>query len=162
MERSRSDNTLFYVFFFITNQMPDGYPLILRTEDGKLKVDWEIFAEFNDQHFKYFVEGESSDPHPLRIMIKRASYWGPDKDKFTELNDYLCFGISAPPFPEEGKFAFVKKGSPLADKLEQSLPWGKPPVSGIVEFEKVKLAHGNEHLMIKSIVTDGWFSPTAP
>ncbi len=161
MERSRADNSLFYVFFYITKQMPDGLPLILRTEDGKLKVDWEIFAEFHDQHFKYFVKGENPGPHPLRIMIKRASYWGPDKDKFTDLNDYLCFGISSPPYPEEGEFAFIKKGSPLAAKLEQSLPWGKPPVSGIVEIEKVKLSHGDEHLIIKNIVTDGWFSPTA-
>ncbi|NOX98402.1 MAG: hypothetical protein GXP30_01505, partial [Verrucomicrobia bacterium] len=95
------------------------------------------------------------------VMLKRASFWGPDKERFTTLNDYLCFGISAPPFPEDGEFAFIKKGSPLATKLEQSLPWGKSPVSGIIVFEKIKLPHGEKHLMIKSIVTDGWFSPTA-
>ena len=122
-------------------------------------MDWEIFAEFNDQHFKYFTKGEDQGPHPLRIMLKRASYWGADKDKFTDLNDYLCFGVSAPPFPEEGEFVFIKKDDPLAANLEQSLPWGQRPISGIVELEKVKFAHGQSHLVIKNIITDGWFSP---
>ena len=161
MERSRSDNTLFYVFLLTTKKLPDGFPVILRTEKGALKVDWEIFAEFNDQHFKYFVKSEDRGQHPLRMMLKRASYWGPDKDKFADLNDYLCFGVSAPPFLDKGEFAFVKIGTPLAKQLEASLPWGQHPLSGIVELEKVKFAHGQDHLVIKSIVTDGWFSPPA-
>lgn len=158
MERSRGDNTLFYVFLLSTKRLPDGFPIILRTENGKLKVDWEIFAEFNDQHFKYFVKSEDRGPHPLRLMLKRASYWGPDKEKFTDLDDYLCFGVSSPPFLDKGEFTFVKKGTPLAKQLEASLPWGQRPLSGIVELEKVKFAHGQDHLVIKRIVTDGWFS----
>ena len=159
MERSHADSTLFYVFLFITKDLPDGFPLILRTENKALKVDWEIFAEFHDLHFKNFSQGDFRGPHPLRIMMKRASYWGPDKDKFTDLKDYLCYGVSSPLFSEEGEFAFIKKGTPLANKLEKGLQWGQRPNMVIAELKKVKFAHSQDHLVIKNVITYGWFSP---
>ena len=137
-----------------------GFPIIIRVEDGNLKVDWEIFAEFNDQHFVKFLKGELPNPGTFRLVMERKSdYYGTDRDDFADLDDYLVYQVSTPygEIDEFSEYAFVKKDSEMASQLDAAVGLGDEPLAVILTLERTAFDHGRKHYVVKDYVREGWF-----
>jgi hypothetical protein len=150
----------YWVYLVSASDEDQGYPVIVRVEDGNLKVDWEIYSEFQDQHFVQFLKGSIASPHTFRLVIQRSSsYYGPDRSEFTELDDHLVYEIN-PPYGDLGEFseyAFVKRDSELAKKLDEVVGLNDEPLAVIITLEQKKFSHGVTHEVITDYVTEGWF-----
>lgn len=161
MEMDEEMGGPYWVYLISTKEGDQGFPVIVRVEDGNLKVDWEIFVEFHDRHLAKFLEGEMSNPGTYRVVLERKSdYYGLDRDSFSDLDDYYVFGINAP-YGELNEFsdaAFVRRDSPMASDLDAVVGLNDEPLAVILTLERVSFPHGTEHLVIKEYVTEGWFT----
>lgn len=150
----------YWVYLVSTSDADQGFPLILRVEDGNLKVDWEIYSEFYDRHFVRFREGAMSRPSTFRVVIERVSeYYGPDREAFTDQDDYFVYQINPPygDLNEFSEYAFVDKDSEIAKKLESVVGLGEEPLAVIVTLDEKPFNHGVKHLVITEYLTEGWF-----
>tara|TARA_R110002096_G_scaffold85802_10_gene197879 strand:+ start:4215 stop:6704 length:2490 start_codon:yes stop_codon:yes gene_type:complete len=150
----------YWVYLVSTSDLDQGYPIIIREENGFLKVDWEIFSEFHDKHFVKFQEGAIASPRTLRVVVERVSdYFGPDREGFSDLSDYFVYQIN-PPYGDLNEFstyAFVKKNSSLAGQLESVVGLSDEPLAVIVTLEEKAFPHGIRHLVVTDYLTEGWF-----
>ncbi|MEM9284235.1 MAG: hypothetical protein AAGA96_20650, partial [Verrucomicrobiota bacterium] len=160
MELDPSVGGPYWVYLVSTSDIDQGYPVIVRTEGGDLKVDWEVYSEFRDKHYVKFLEGSIASPHTLRVVIERVSdYYGPDREAFPNLSDYYVYQVN-PPYGglnEFSSYAFVKKDSQLASELDSVVGLNEEPLAVIVTLEEKPFAHGINHLMVTDYVTEGWF-----
>ncbi|MDF1826332.1 MAG: hypothetical protein P1U68_16925 [Verrucomicrobiales bacterium] len=160
MEQDVSLGGPYWVYLVSTSDVDQGYPVIIREEDGNLKVDWEIYSEFQDQHFVEFQKGAIASPHTFRLVIERVSdYYGSDRDGFTNLDDFYVYQINPPygDLSEFSEYAFVKKDSGLAAELEKVVGLNDEPLAVILTVEQKAFAHGVKHIEITDYVTEGWF-----
>lgn len=150
----------YWVFIVSTSDTEEGFPLIVRTENGLLKVDWEIFAEFYDQHFLRFRDGLMPPPATFRVIIERFSdYFGSDKEAFTDLKDHLVYQVN-PPYGDLNEFSeyvFVKKDTEIAKKLEGLVRLGDEPLAVVVTIDQKAFEHGVKHFVVTDLITEGWF-----
>ncbi len=158
LDESTENGGPYWIFFVTTPAAPDGYPAIVRRTPDGFKVDWECFVEFNDRLFVNFFNSGEAGPKQFRVVLKRTDYWGPDRPQFANLQNYICYRVDLP-YTELDHYAFIANDDPLADELSQKVTWGMPPLASIVSFERVNFAHGQSHLKIVELVTDGWHSP---
>lgn len=160
MEQDTEIGGPYWVYLVSTSDTDQGYPVIVRIEDGNLKVDWEIYSEFQDQHFAQFLKGSIASPRTFRLVIERVSdYYGPDRIEFSELEDHLVYQIN-PPYGDLGEFseyAFVKRDSELAKQLDEVVGLSDEPLAVIISLEQKKFSHGVTHEVITNYVTEGWF-----
>ncbi|MEM9015525.1 MAG: hypothetical protein AAGC68_00830 [Verrucomicrobiota bacterium] len=150
----------YWVYLVSTSDIDQGFPIIIRVEDGNLKVDWEIYSEFEDEHFVQFQKGGIASPHSFRLVIERVSdYYGPDRDQFPDLDSYYVYQVN-PPYGDLNEYAesaFVKQGSPLATELDKVVGLNDEPLAVIVTLEQDSFPHGVKHLVISDYITEGWF-----
>ncbi|MEO0415656.1 MAG: hypothetical protein AAF226_11970 [Verrucomicrobiota bacterium] len=135
-----------------------GVPIIVRMEGDQLKVDWNVFAEFHDQHFAASKKGRMELPRSFRLVVERASeYYGPDRDRFPGIDDYLICKVSSPLDLTARDWVFVKKGTPQAKELDQVLKVGDDPLAMIIELDLKTFSHDINHWMVSDVVSEGWF-----
>ncbi len=160
MEQDVSLGGPYWVYLVSTSDTDYGFPIIVRTEDGNLKLDWEIYSEFRDRHFVRFREGYLSRPSTFRVVIERVSdYFGTDRANFKDLATYNVYQVK-PPYGEPDEFseyAFVKKDSPLAKKLDAVVGLNDEPLAVMVTIDEKLLDHGTKHFVITDYLTEGWF-----
>lgn len=160
MEPDKTMGGPYWIYMISTNDNDSGFPIIIREEDGLLKVDWEVYAEFKDEHFVKFLEGDISSPHTLRVVMNRVSdYYGPDREGFTDLDDYFVYQVN-PPYGglnEFSTYAFVKKDSEIANQFEEVITLNQEALAVIVTIEEKPFPHGINHYIISDYVTEGWF-----
>jgi len=160
VEESAVDGNPYWVYFVSTSDQDPGYPVLIRVEDGNLKIDWEIYAEFQDRHFARFLEGGIASPHTFRVLLEQKSdYFGADREGFSDLDQYLVFDVY-PPYGGPGEYtasAFVKKGSELAERLDQDVSLAADPLAVIVTLDWQSFSHGIKHLIVTEYRTEGWF-----
>lgn len=160
MEQSTELGGPYWVYLVSTSDADQGFPLIIRVEDGNLKVDWEIYSEFFDRHFVRFREGTMPRPSTFRVVIERVSdYYGTDREAFTNMDDYLVYQINPPygDLNEFSEYAFVEKDSEIAKKLEGVVGLGEEPLAVIVTLDEKPFSHGVKHFVITEYLTEGWF-----
>ena len=150
----------YWVYLISQSDDDQGYPFIIRVEDGNLKVDWESHSEFFDQHWVKFQQGGIAVPHTFRVAIERVSdYYGPDRDQFENLGDYFVYKIN-PPYGGDDEFmeyAFVKKDSELAARLDEDAGLGEEALAVMLTLDHEQFPHGEKHLVVRDYVSEGWF-----
>jgi len=160
MEADKELGGPYWVYLISTSDTEQGFPLIIREEDGLLKVDWESFSEFEDRHFVQFQRGAIASPRPFRLVVERVSdYYGSDRDGFETLDDYYVYQVN-PPYGDLNEFsdyAFVKMDSESAKRLDEVVGLGEQPLAVIVTISQEAFPHGVKHLVITDYVTEGWF-----
>ncbi|NRB72772.1 MAG: hypothetical protein HRU46_00275 [Verrucomicrobiales bacterium] len=160
MEPNKEIGGPYWVYLISTSDNDSGFPMIIREEDGLLKVDWEVFSEFQDEHFVKFLAGDIPSPHTLRVVINRVSdYYGPDRDGFTNLDDYFVYQVN-PPYGglnEFSTYAFVKKDSPIAARFEEVVSLNEDALAVIITMEEKAFPHGINHYVVTDYITEGWF-----
>jgi hypothetical protein len=159
MELDTSIGGPYWVFIVSTSDEAEGFPFIVRTENGLLKADWEIFAEFSDRQFLRFRDGKMAPPATFRLILERfTDYYGSDRDAFTDLGNYLVYQVY-PPYGETefSEYVFVKKDSELGGKLDKLVGIGDEPLAVVLTLDQQAFAHGVKHYVITEIVTEGWF-----
>jgi len=160
MEQSTELGGPYWVYLISTSDADQGFPLIIRVEEGNLKVDWEIYSEFNDRHFVRFRDGTMPRPSTFRVVIERVSdYYGTDREAFTNVKDYYVYQVNPPygDLNEFSEYAFVKKDSEVAAKLEKVVGLGDEPLAVIVTLDERAFEHGVKHFVISDYLTEGWF-----
>ena len=160
MEQSAELGGPYWVYLISTTDADQGFPLIIRVEDGNLKVDWEIYSEFNDRHFVRFRDDTMPRPSTFRVVIERVSdYYGTDREAFTNVKDYYVYQVNPPygDLNEFSEYAFVKKDSEVAAKLEKVVSLGDEPLAVIVTLDEKDFEHGVKHFVITDYLTEGWF-----
>ena len=148
----------FWIYNVITSEDAVEFPIVVRQEKDLLKVDWGIYAEFRDQLFVKFNNGEIAGKQKFKLIIEHLStYYGTDAEAFTNLKDYYVFRL-APPYGSKDleEVAFVAKTSPIGTKLNELVPLNSSPLAVTVELENQSFPHGVNHLVITRVVTDGW------
>ena len=159
MEESEGPGKPYYIFFATTPDVPQGFPVVLRLTPSGYKVDWECFVEFHDSQFAKFHDSGEDGPKTFRVVMKRAPYWGQDRNKFTNLDDFLCYQIELP-YTEQDYYAFVPRSEPLSLELEKKqITWGQPPLAGMLTFKRTMFDHGVSHLVITDFVSEDWHRP---
>ena len=158
MEESAGPGKPYYIYFVTTPKVPQGFPAIVRRTPEGFKLDWECFVEFHDSHFVKFFDSKQEGPKSFRVVLKRAEYWGEDRGRFTDLDNYLCYRIELP-YADLDYYAFVPRDQPLASELQGMVDWGKPPLAGIITFKRESFPHGASHLKITDFVTEDWYRP---
>lgn len=160
MEEDEEMGGPYWVFLVSTSDVDQGFPVIIRVENGLLKVDWEIYSEFEDRHFVQFQKGAIASPHSFRLVVERVSdYYGSDRDGFENLDDYYVYQVN-PPYGDLNEFsnyAFVKADSEIARSLDEVVGLGEQPLAVIVTLSQEGFPHGVKHLVITEYVTEGWF-----
>jgi hypothetical protein len=160
MEADKELGGPYWVYLVSTSDTEQGFPLIIREEDGLLKVDWESFSEFEDRHFVQFQRGSIASPRTFRLVVERASdYYGSDRDGFETLDDYHVYQVN-PPYGDLNEFsdyAFVNTDSEIAKRLDEVVGLGEQPLAVIVTVSQEAFPHGVKHLVITDYVTEGWF-----
>lgn len=160
MEQDETMGGPYWVYLVSTSDTDQGFPVIVRVEEGKLKVDWEIYSEFEDRHFAKFREGAIASPHTFRLVAERMSdYYGPDKDTFADIGNYLVYQVN-PPYGnlnEFSEYAFVEKDSETARQLDAVVGLSDDPLAVIITLEQRTMAHGTKHFIVTDYVTEGWF-----
>ena len=160
MEPNKKSGGPYWVYLISSSENDPGFPMIIREEDGLLKVDWEVFSEFQDERFVKFLAGDIPSPHTLRVVINRVSdYYGLDRDGFTNLDDYFVYRVK-PPYGglnEFSTYAFVKKDSPIAARFEEVISLNQDPLAVIITMEEKPFPHGINHYVITDYITEGWF-----
>jgi hypothetical protein len=158
MEESSGPGKPYYIYFVTTPKVPQGFPAIVRRTPDGLKLDWECFVEFHDSHFVKFHDNKEEGPKSFRVVLKRAEYWGEDRNSFADLDNYICYRVELP-YAEVDYYAFVARDQPLAEELQGMVDWGRPPLAGIITFKRENFPHGVSHLKITDFVTEDWFRP---
>lgn len=159
LETDTSVGGPYWVFIVSTSDADDGFPLIVRIEDGLLKVDWEIFAEFSDRHFLRFRDGKMATPANLRVIMERFSdYYGTDRAEFADLDKYYVYQ-AYPPYGDAAftEFVFVEKDSEAGRELDKWIGLGSEPLAVIVTLDQKTFPHGKRHLVVTKWISDGWF-----
>ncbi len=163
---SESDPSLggpFWVFTISSGEVDSGFPLIVRVEDGNLKVDWDIFSEFFDRRYLRFREASMPEPATFRVVLEQLSdYYGSDRDQIKDLSDYLVYNVSMP-YGGDGEFsdaAFVKKDSEVAKELSKIMKLGEDPLAVTITLEKRAFDHGTKHFIITKLFPEGWIQDT--
>lgn len=160
MEADKELGGPYWVYLISTSDTEQGFPLIIREEDGLLKVDWESFSEFEDRHFVQFQRGAIASPRTFRLVVERVSdYYGSDRNGFETLDDYYVYQVN-PPYGDLNEFsdyAFVKMDSEIAKRLDEVVGLGEQPLAVIVTISQEAFSHGVKHLVITDYVTEGWF-----
>lgn len=147
----------YWVYVVSTNDKDEGFPLIIRVEEGNLKIDWQIYSEFYDKHFARFLKGLVPRPSTFRVIVEQLTeYYGPDRAAFTDLEDYYVYQVTAP-YDEINEFAFVKKDSETAKKLQEVVGLGKQPLAVIITLDEKTFGPGVKHYVITDYLTEGWF-----
>lgn len=157
LDESTENGGPYWIFFVTMPTAPAGFPAIVRRTPEGFKVDWECFAEFNDRLFVNFFESGQAGPEEFRVVLKRTDYWGPDRPQFADLEKYLCYRVELP-YTDLDHYAFIAIDTPLAEELGKKVTWGVPPLASIVSFQRMNFSHGQSHLMIVGLVTEGWHS----
>lgn len=148
----------FYAFYVSFEGAETEFPMVVRKEGDAYKVDWRLYAECKDRLFAEFRDSGESGPASFYLVMQRHSYWGKDRTQFRELENLNCYKIE-PPYPGFETFVFLPKDSPHVALIEEIAGWGLPPVDVVLEMERRKFAHGESHLVIKSIKKTSWVAP---
>jgi len=147
-----------FVFFLTFAQDQDGFPIVVIEKDGNHGLDWELFVEFRDRHFKTFVEEQSKSPESFRVVIWRVTYWPPDRDQIPDVDSLICYRID-PPYSGFTQFAFVPKDTEKGQSLLNQLSWQADPLAAEVEMHWEKFPNGRPYLTIDRILSTTWVKP---
>ncbi len=130
-----------------------GTPLIIRVENGNLKIDWEVFSEFYDRHFVAFIDGKIQPPSPFRVVMERVRIKGG-----AELDGYACYKLNPPygGYLEHQQYAYVDLGTTEGQKVTDTVALGDAPLAVIITLDKKELPTGKQSLIITELLHEGW------
>ena len=147
-----------FVFFVTFQGEADGFPVIVLEKDDTYHVDWELFVEFRDRHFKKFVEEKRTEPDNFRVVIQRVEYWESDRNEIPNLDSLICYKID-PPYPGFTVHAFVPKNSDEGKAMIEQLTWKSDPLAAEVTMHWEKFSNGTPYLTIDQIASPSWVRP---
>ncbi len=147
-----------FVFFLTFAGDQDGFPIVVIDQQGTYGLDWELFVEFRDRHFKTFVEEQRKAPESFRVVIWRVTYWPPDRDQIPDVDSLICYRID-PPYSGFTQFAFVPKDTERGQSLLNKLSWQADPLAAEVEMHWEVFPNGRPYLTIDRILSTTWVKP---
>lgn len=151
----------FWVYqIFESGEEESGLPIVVRPENGDLKVDWKIYSEFRDRHFVKYTEEGASGLKSFHLIAERViDYQGVDRPGFTEIDKYDCYKIFPPygDYKANIQYAFVEKNSTVANGLKSLFTENSTALATVLTLGRESFSHGIKHYVIKDF-QEGWLS----
>jgi hypothetical protein len=152
--KSSPSGRILWNFKVITRAVPKGFPLAVEDTPDGLRTDWEFFAQCRDDRLKTFLNNPAAPSGLFFVSLMRAHPF-PDMLPAKDFPNFVLFTI-APPGPGEDRAnVFVRKDTPLADRVEKLYAWGTlyAPV--------LTLTHKSGFVEITGIARENW-RPSVP
>lgn len=130
-EKTPEIGTPLCVFQVSGPDLPEPLPVMVESSHDGWKVDWLTFTEFKDKLLLRFLQKWQDEPARFHVMVRRTHYFDED---VPNLEKRHCFELM-PPTPGYSGFAFVSKGSALAQSLDRTIGWEIANVAAIVELQ---------------------------
>lgn len=102
----------------ITEDNYQEIPVLMSREDEGYMVDWEFVVEYNPLSWEEFRAKKPSEPIVFRTLLSPAEYYN---FQFADSKVYQCFKIDDRQLGFVGVYAYVKRDTPVSDRLEQEM-----------------------------------------
>ncbi len=148
IEKSESDDT-------------GGFPIIIREQDGELKIDWEVFQEFAEKTFVSFLDAQRPIAGDYRVVAEQISTYPESQGQPpVDLSENIIYEISLPygGYRAHSTYAFVEKDTPLGRELDNLIAIGDDPLATILSLEKSRGANGENYFTIRDLLNEGWLT----
>lgn len=128
--------------------------LLERTPDGQYLVDWEYVVEYNPQSWEAFRKQRPSEAQIFRVLLTPADYYN---FEFADSRVYQSFKIEDRETGFVGLYAFVKRDSEVARKLEEEMRLSLP-LPCMVKLQFPPNAQADSVVEITEWVRKGWMA----
>ncbi len=129
-DKSPEIGTPLCVFQVSGPDLPEPLPVMVESSPEGWKVDWLTLTEFKDKLLLRFLQKWQDEPARFHVMVRRTHYFDED---VPNLDKKHCFELM-PATPGYSGFAFIPKGTPLAQNLDRTLGWEVANLAAIVEL----------------------------
>jgi hypothetical protein len=129
-EQAPEIGTPLCVFQISGPDIPEPLPVMVESSSDGWKVDWLTLMEFKDKLLLRYLQKWQDEPARFHVMVRRTHYFDED---VPALDKKHCFELM-PPTPGYSGYAFVPKGSPLAQHLDRNLGWEVANIAAVVEL----------------------------
>jgi hypothetical protein len=150
-EKSGAEGRIVWSFKVVTGNVPRGFPLAVEDTPEGLRTDWEFFTQCRDGGLRAFLKNPAAPSGLFYVSLMRAHPFAdmlPEKD----LPNFLPFTIASPILGDTRANVFLRKDTPLADRLEGLYKWD-------TEYAPVvTLVHKGGFVEITGIVRESWRS----
>lgn len=130
-EKAPEIGTPLCVFQVSGADLSEPLPVMVESTREGWKVDWITFTEFKDKLLLRFLQKWQDEPARFHVMVRRTHYFDED---VPGLDKRHCFELM-PPTPGYSGFAFVSKGTSLAQNLDRTIGWEIANIAAIVELQ---------------------------
>jgi hypothetical protein len=146
-EASATTNLMLVVFRVHTAAHPTGFPVAVSETTEGWKVDWQSFAEFNDELFIEFVTGKAAETGAFHLVIQPST-------EPTETDNRITYILSDPVKSREF-LATVGKGTETAKSLAEITKDGMI-ATPVVELSRRARVDGTFDLEIIGVPATNW------
>lgn len=129
-DKSPEIGTPLCVFQVSGPDMLEPLPVMVESSPEGWKVDWLTLIEFKDRLLLRFLQKWQDEPARFHVMVRRTHYFDED---VPSLDKKHCFELM-PPSPGYSGYAFIPKGTPLAQNLDRTIGWEVANLAAIVEL----------------------------
>jgi hypothetical protein len=129
-EKTPEIGTPLCVFQVSGPDLTEPLPVMVEASPDGWKVDWLTFTEFKDKLLLRYLQKWQDEPARFHVMARRTHYFDED---VPNLDKKHCFELM-PPTPGYSGYAFVPKGTPLAQNLDRTIGWEVANLAAVVEL----------------------------
>lgn len=129
-EKTPEIGTPLCIFQVSGPDIPEPLPVMVESSPDGWKVDWLTLMEFKGKLLLRYLQKWQDEPARFHVMVRRTHYFDED---VPALDSKHCFELM-PPTPGYSGYAFVPKGSPLAQNLDRNIGWEVANVAAVVEL----------------------------
>lgn len=126
-------------------------PVVIGLENGKMVIDWESFVGYSEMSLNEFVDNKVKEPTMFRLHARPDDYFN---FQFNE-KDHRCLYLRNSK-DTESIYGYIKKGSPVDDKLSKIIESGKSINFIIVNLQYPDEPGGKNQVIINEIIASGW------
>lgn len=126
-------------------------PVVMGLENGKIVIDWESFVGYSEMSLNEFAASMLKEPTMFRLHARPDDYFN---FQFNE-KDHRCLYLRNPK-DTESVYGYIKKGSPVDDKLSKIIESGKSINFIIVNLQYPDESGGKNQVIINEIIASGW------
>jgi len=157
---SRGDGI--FVFFKGEKEVVDGeneqfvfVVELVEGDDPGFLFDWEVLVNYEPIEWDEFRKSKIVETAPFRIRARKGDYYNAP---FLNSSEYVCYALT-PMGRVDEIFGYVKRGSDLAEELEELVIGNR---ALILELRFPEEAKFDNIVEIADLVSDGWLGDPTP
>lgn len=140
-------------FYLLKISFPDFsiQPVVIGLENGKMVIDWESFVGYSEMSLNEFINNKPKEPTMFRLHARSDDYFN---FQFNE-KEHRCLYLRNPK-DTESVYGYIKRGSPVDEKLSRIVESGKSINFIMVNLQYPDEPGGKNQVIINEIIASGW------